>query len=195
MDFTKIIAEIRKSMDDETVAKVGTQLKDLERGIGDLLDDVKSASAESKSRKLKIKDLEAEKEKLLDELEKLKTDNSGESLKIENDTLKKENEKLKEYQASVLKDRRESFQMKYEKIKDAVNFDKISKDLKLPEEKDGKMDWESLSDDDISANIAILSKAEEWGLFEKQPGGNPPNQPTRSGQTTQDPFDKFPGVT
>jgi len=195
MDFTKVIAEIRKSLDDETVAKVGTLLKDLERGIGELIDDAKADSAESKSRKLKIKELESEKEKLQDEVEKLKSDNSSEALQKQNEELKKENETLKQYQASVLKDRRNSFVTRYDKIKDVVNFDKISKDLKLPEEKDGKLNWESLSDDDISANLEIISKAEEWGLFEKQPGGNPPNRPAAGSDKIKDPFDKFPGVT
>ena len=134
MDFTKTIAEIRKSLDDETVAKVGTLLKDLERGIGELIDDAKADSAESKSRKLKIKELESEREKLQEEIEKLKSDNSSEALRKQYEELKKENETLKQYQASVLKERR-IVVSRYDKIKDAVNFDKISKDLKVPEQK------------------------------------------------------------
>lgn len=186
MDFTKTIAEIRKSLDDETVAKVGTLLKDLERGIGELIDDAKADSAESKSRKLKIKELESE-------IEKLKSDNSSEALRKQYEELKKENETLKQYQASVLKERRNSFVSRYDKIKDAVNFDKISKDLKVPEQKDGKLDWDSLTDDDISANLEIIIKAEEWGLFEKQPGGNPPNRQAAGNDKIKDPFDDFPG--
>jgi chromosome segregation ATPase len=116
-------------------------------------------------------------------------------LRKQYEELKKENETLKQYQASVLKERRNSFVSRYDKIKDAVNFDKISKDLKVPEQKDGKLDWDSLTDDDISANLEIIIKAEEWGLFEKQPGGNPPNRQAAGNDKIKDPFDDFPGKT
>jgi len=192
MEFSKIIAEIRTKLDDETVEKVGTQLKELERGINDLLDDAKSSSGESKGRKLKIREMEKETERLQDEVDKLKTDNSSEKIQKEYDDMKKENESLKEYKTSVLKSRRESFVNKFDKIKESINFDKVKNDIIVPEEKEGKRAWESISDDDIEKNLSEIQKAENWGIFEKVPPGNPPNPAIRPG-VVKDPFEKLPG--
>jgi len=184
MDFTKVCAEIRNGMDDETVAKVGSTLKDLERAALDLLADAKSDSAESKSRRLEIKKLEDEKVKLQDEVDSLKADDSSAKIIKERDTLKSENEKLTEYKTSVLKSRRDTFVAKYDKIKDNVNFEKVSKGLKIAEEKDGKRDWSGITDDDIDSNLSELQKAEDWGLFEKAGKTGEPNPNTRGNSAT-----------
>lgn len=183
MDFSKKFTEIREQLDDETVAKVGTHLKDLERGIGDLLDDAKSSSGESKGRKLKIREMEAEKEKLQDEVDKLKLDNSSEKIQKEYDDMKKENESLREYKTSVLKSRRESFVTKFDNIKDHVNFEKVSNSLKVAEEKDGKRDWSKVTDEEIETNLSEIQKAEDWGIFEKGRLNEPPN-PNSLGKTS-----------
>jgi len=193
MDFSKVIAGIREKLDDETVEKVGTQLKDLERGISDLLDDAKSSSGESKGRKLKIREMEKEVERLQDEVDKLKIDNSSEKIQKEYDNMKKENESLNEYKTSVLKSRRDDFVREFDVIKDSVNFEKISKNLKIAEEKDDKRDWTIISDEDIASNLSEIQKAKDWGLFESKSNLRSLNIPIIPGKPEKDPFDAFPG--
>ncbi|MBU4444210.1 hypothetical protein KJ656_03890, partial [bacterium] len=68
------------------------------------------------------------------------------------------------------------------------NFDKISKDLKVPEEKDGKRAWESIGDDDIEKNLSEIQKAEDWGIFEKEKTQITPNSAIRRAGESTNPF-------
>jgi chromosome segregation ATPase len=167
---TEAIAKLLRKAAGEEDAKdrqgiVETAIKDIERGFNDLKDDIETANNESKGRKLKLRELEKEKEDFEDTLkakdEEIKTakeDNSGEDLK-------KEVEGLRTFKVESLKKQRDGFVKSFNSYKDHGDYEKVKSKLKLPEEKDGKLDFKDTSDEDMEHNQAEINRALGYGLF------------------------------
>lgn len=182
------IAAIRKELSSEELDKISSNLKTIEYEFKDVLEDTQRFLGEAKDKKKGLQSKDVEIGKLQDEITELKADDSSAKIITERDDLKKKNEGLEEYKTSVLKSRRESFISRFDKIKDHVNFEKISKGLKVPEEKDGKRDWSKVTDDEIGINLSELQKAEDWGIFGDIKTTDGPNPQTRNAGDNKDPF-------
>jgi len=187
------IAAIRKELTSEELDKISSNLKTIEFEFKDTYDDAQRFLGEAKDKKKGLQSKDIEIARLQDEVDKLTLDNSSEAIITERDGLKTENDSLKEYKTSVLKSRRDDFVREFDVIKDSVNFEKISKNLKIAEEKDSKRDWTIISDEDIASNLSEIQKAKDWGLFESKSNLRSLNIPIIPGKPEKDPFDAFPG--
>lgn len=159
------IAEIRKALPAEEIAKVENILKDVENeekilnnNLSETQSDLHSANSESKGRKIELKKVKAlldDKDIEIDEL-KGKTDHSE---------LTEENESLKEYKNKILKEQKTVFINSYERIKDHPNFEKAKARFIIPELKDEKLDWETVKSDDMEANINTFNDLNSLDYF------------------------------
>ena len=162
MDIKKLLEQVRSQLDGETAEKVNSVLKEIETGVVDIVDSLKAANSESKSRKLKIRDLE---EKISD------YEVQVEKLQKESDTteLTKELESLKAFKSEVITRQRESFTNRFKEIKSHKNFEKAAKLFTLPEpDKDGEYDFSKLEDSDFDRNIQKLNELDALDYFGEQ---------------------------
>lgn len=180
----EILAEVRESLTDEELSKVSTMLKEIERTADNIVDDLKSANAESKSRKLKIRELEKEIDTLKEQGSELET------IKKEMEELKSYKEKYEEYQQKQIQTKKNEWEEKLKLLtvpEDDPNyqkFQKIREKFILPEKE------EELTIDVIEKNLERFSLLETAGLF----GGSKeiPENPQGSGGGThkiKDPLD------
>jgi len=159
------IAAIRKELASEELDKIGSNLKAVEREFNDVFEDVQTFLNESISRKEKLREKDVEIEKLKDEIEKSKDTSSTDAIKKQLADLKKENETFKTQQAATDKQKRDAFVGDFEKYKNHADFEKVKPFLKIPDEVDGKIDWENAAIDDIKLNLSEIEKARTYGSF------------------------------
>jgi len=188
------IAAIRKELPSEELDKISSHLTTINAEFRDVYDEFQHIYGETKDRKEKLREKDAEIEKLSDEIEKLKDTGTTDALKKQLDDLKKENDAFKSQQAATDKQKRDAFVTDFEKYKNHADFEKVKPFLKIPDEVDGKIDWENSDVDDIKFNLSEIEKARSYGSFADV---NPPNPsgPKVPPKTTdiKDPLDKFPG--
>lgn len=159
MIIKELLDQVRSQIGGEAAAKAESVLKNIERGVLDLQEDIKSANSESKERKIKIRELESQLTDKDAEIEGLKK-------KADTSEVKKEVESLREFKSRTLKAQRDSFTTKLETISKHPNFEKVKPFLSLPEPaKDGKYDLSKLEDTDLEVNMTELGKFEAAGLF------------------------------
>lgn len=155
MDIKALIEQVRSQLGDEAVAKVNSVLKEIETGVNDLVDSLKAANAESKTRKTKIRELEEAKSDLEAQLETLKKENNTEELKT-----------LRDFKANYLQSQREHLAKEIEKISKHANFPKAEKLLKLPApDAKGNRDWTKMPDADLEYNLTKLHELQELDYF------------------------------
>ena len=155
----------------EEMASEKAQIAGAIREVDSIYDDLKSANAESKSRKEKIRELQSELEskadfsdtekKLKAEIERLK------GVEAEYQTVKTaEQQKI----VNTWKEKSRVFEVE----KTAKNFDKISKlktQFSFPE---GEIDFDTAKSN--LEKFSLLEVADAFGVQEtKTPNGNPPN--------------------
>ncbi len=143
-----------------TVSGLETTITEKETSVNDLY-------KESKTRQTKIQELEREVETIKAEKDKILTDTKHEDydkLKTYFDT----NEKLL---VDGKKITRTKFIEWHGKNKDHVDFSKCKTGYTIPEEKDGKIDWNSIDDDIMVANDTKLKEHEGLGFFGDGTGG------------------------
>jgi len=188
------IAAIRKELTSEELDKVNTHLKTIEREFSDVFEDTKAFLDESISRKNKIKELTQENENLKDQVEKAGDKTALNTLQKSYDELKKENENLKGFQSQIYGQRKTEFLNLFDKVKDHTDFDKVKPFLKIPEEKEGKLDWEGSLPEDISNNLAEVEKAMKFGAFADVKLPKPGEQTiVKTAKPQKNQFDQFPG--
>jgi hypothetical protein len=159
MDIKEVVQEIRTRLGEEELPKVETYLKEIERNFLSVVDDLKAANAESKSRKLKLRELQEQLENVQAEAEKLKDTSAL-------DELKKENEQLKEFQKQIFNQNKEKFMKEFSEIAKHPAFEKIKDKIKLPEPDGENWKFESLTDEDVQYNLQKLNEYKELGIFE-----------------------------
>ncbi len=155
-----------------TVEGFETKLQDKEAGTDKLY-------KESRKRKDRIQELERDMEALKEEKDKILTDTKHEDydkLKTYFDT----NEKLL---VDGKKITRTKFIEWHGKNKDHVDFEKCKTGYIIPEEKDGKIDWDSIDDDVMVANDTKLKEHEGLGFFGGGTGGKDELKGGKSGNT------------
>lgn len=155
MDIKALLAQVRQEIGDETVAKISSVLKEIETGVEDLVDSLKAASTESKTRKTKIRELEESKSDLEGQLETLKKENNADELKT-----------LREFRQNSLNSQRQNLGNEINKISKHPNFAKAEKLLKLPAaDAKGARDYSQVSDDDLEFNISKLQELNDLDYF------------------------------
>ena len=169
------ISKIRVALGEDS-SKVETFLKAIESDyskfdveLDDLRETVKHVNTESKTRKLKIRDLESELDDSNTEIETLKGKDMSEEVK----TL---NVKLKSYEdaeAEKVKLKAKGFIDKFDTLKVHADWDTCKSKFKIPEEKDGKLDWDSIDVNDIAKNADGLA---EYVGIGKLGEANPENE-------------------
>lgn len=169
------ISKIREALGEDS-SKVEAHLKAIESDyskfeveLDDARETIKHVNNESKTRKLKIRDLESELEDGKTEMETLKGKDMSEEVK----TLQTKLKSYEEAELERVKSKGKAFIDKYDKLKDHADWDKTKSKFLLPEEKDGKLSWESLDVNDIAKNADKLNEYEGLGLFS---GANPKNE-------------------
>lgn len=165
MSIKESLEQVRSKLTEEQVADLGSVLKSIENEGNSLMSDLSAANAESKQRKLKIRELE---EKMGDwDVEKAMWEKKKAEYeeKINDPTLKAKLEEIETKWKKFFGQQRNDFISKYDKISQNEKWD-IAKDrFILPEEKDGKLDWENISDTDMEKNIAKLNELNELKYF------------------------------
>lgn len=143
-----------------TVSGLEKTIEEKETSVNDLF-------KESKKRQTKNQELEREVETIKAEKDKILTDTKHEDYD-ELKTYKETNEKLL---ADGKKITRQKFIEWHGKNKDHVDFGKCKSGYTIPEEKDGKIDWDSVDDDVMVANDTKLKEHEGLGFFGDGKGG------------------------
>ncbi len=183
MKIQELIAEIRKSLTAEELAKVSSSLSNVEREYLDTVDNLKSANAESKGRKEKIREMTAEIEELKDlttSVDKLKTQIVELSeYKKQLDTIK-----AKEFETTKTKwEEKSKLLIVPEDNKQFQTMQRLRTKFVFPEE--GK----ELEAKQIEQNLQAFELLETAGVFSS---GFAPNTPPKSGgeKVVKDPLDK-----
>ena len=154
------ISKIREALGEDS-SKVETFLKAIESDyskfdveLDDLRETVKHVNTESKQRKLKIREIESELEDKNTEIETLK----GKDMSEEVTTLKTKLKSYEDAEVEKTKLKAKGFIDKFDTIKIHADWDTCKSKFKLPEEKDGKLDWESIDINDIAKNADGLAE-------------------------------------
>jgi|GEM_PF-3451242 len=155
MDIKALLAQVRQQIGDEAVAKASSVLKEIETGVEDLVDSLKAASGESKTRKTKIRELEDSKRDLEGQIEALKKETNADELKT-----------LREFKQKSLTSQRQNLGKEIEKISKHPNFAKAEKLLKLPTaDAKGVRDYSQVPDADLEFSIAKLQELNDLEYF------------------------------
>ncbi len=158
MNIKELLDQLRSQIGGEAAAKAESALKNIERGVLDLQEDISRVNTESKERKIKIRELESQLSEKDVEIEGLKK-------KTDTSEVEKEVASLKEFKSRTLKAQRDSFASKLETISKHPNFEKVKPFLSLPDPKDGKYDLSKMEDGDLEKNMGEIGKFEATGLF------------------------------
>ena len=163
----EIISKVREELGEDS-SKVETFLKEIENDykefqdkIDDQRDTISTVNTESKGRKLEIRKLKSELDDANDEMETLK----GEDKSEEVESLKEKVKGYEDAEAEKVKIKAKGFIDKYDKLKDHTDWEKSKDKFKIPDEKDGELDWKSLKDNDIAKNADKLSEYQGIGLL------------------------------
>lgn len=184
MEITSLIAEIRKELGDEAVAKVNAQLGQIERGFKNVVDDLHNANAESKGRKEKIRELTAEIDKNKENLTEIET------LKNTIQELTEYKTKFSEYQKQQESAKRKEWEDLSSKIfvpETDKNYEKLAK---IQDKFLKANDEESLTIGQIDENLKTYNLLDSAGFFGE--GFNiPENRTPRGGEGggLKDPLD------
>ena len=164
MSIKELVDRVRSQIDEATLAKVGAVLEEIRAEGSTIADSLSAANNESKSRKIKIRELEG----LLEDRD---VEIDGYKKKIETfDTkpIEQERDKYKSKYKVFLDSQRSNFISFYDKVKSNESWARVKDEYKFPEEKDGKPDWDNLTDDDLENNVTKMSYHQKLGLFESQ---------------------------
>ena len=186
------ISKIREALGEDS-SKVEAHLKVIEGDyskfevdLSDLQDTIKHVNTESKTRKLKIRELEGNLEDKEAEMETLKGKDMTEEVKILQTKLKG----YEDTEAEKVKTKAQGFIDKYDKLKDHADWDTCKGKFKIPVEKDGKLDWESMDINDVAKNadglteyIGIGKLGEAEPKSEIKPGSRTPESPATNPYT------------
>lgn len=178
MDFSQIIDSLKKLVKDEDVEKAVKLLGDLKAMHDDVQNDLSTANKESKERRLALKDAErklndalADKEA---EIKKLTEKINDPAVQKEVETLKAEKAAFETKWAGILAERRKRLEEAISKLAENPKFEKAKTLLKLPKaDKEGKLKFDTLSEEDVEHNTSKLTEWNELGYFaqeEKQHG-------------------------
>ncbi len=161
-----------------------TTVSGLEKTIEEKEISVNDLFKESKKRQTKNQELEREVETIKAEKDKILTDTKHEDYD-ELVKYKTDNEKLL---ADGKKITRQKFIEWHGKNKDHVDFGKCKSGYTIPEEKDGKIDWDSVDDDVMVANDTKLKEHEELGFFGDGTGGKEEIKGGKGGKAGKDSY-------
>ena len=154
------ISKIREALGEDS-SKVETHLKAIEGDyskfnveLEDLRDTIKHVNTESKQRKLKIRELEGNLDDKDTEMETLKGKDMTEEVK----TLQTKLKGFEDAEVEKIKIKAKGFIDKYDTLKDHTDWDTCKGKFTIPEEKDGKLDWDSVDINDIAKNADGLTE-------------------------------------
>ncbi len=159
-----------------------TTVSGLEKTIEAKETSVNDLYKESKTRQSKIQELEREVDTVKGEKDKILADTKHEDYP-ELVKYKADNEKLL---ADGKKVNRTKFIEWHGKNKDHKDYGKCKSGYTIPEEKDGKIDWDSLDDNVMVANDAKLKEHEGLGFFGGGKGGKDELKGGKSGTIVVD---------
>lgn len=143
-------------------------------------DSVDSLFAESKRRKEKILELEPKLSTYEDEIE---------SLKIKSNTTELESElnDLREYKKTQIGNQRKSFVNDIKPLIENPKWEIAKKKLVLPEpDKDGNLDFESISNEDMLKNSSTLQDLNDLEYFKTEEKPKPPVHSKRFNENTDE---------
>lgn len=165
----ELLTSIKSQLGEDNATTINPLLKEIEAEYNDVLDSLKAANTESKNRKLKLRELESEKEEWETKLSELQD-------KADTSHLESELQELREYKQTVFKNNRDSFINRFAEISKHPNFEIAKSKFNVPEKKGEKLDWESLEEDKMAANIKQLKELDDLKYFSAQntfrPNGN-----------------------
>ena len=146
---------------------LNSKMEKLETEVQDKSDSIDELYKESKKRQSKVQELERDLEGKETEIEKIKNDTSHEDY----DDLKKEVEGFRTEKKEAINKSRKDFVDSFDKLKEHSDWETSKKFYNIPEEKDGKLDWDSLEDDVMLQNVNKLNEHKELGFFSDGSGG------------------------
>ena len=158
-----------------TVSGLETTIEEKETSVNDLFKESKKRQTKNQELEREVETIKAEKDKILtdtkhedyDELKKYKTDNET---KLADDK----------------KITRTQFIEWHGKNKDHKDYEKCKSGYTIPEEKDGKIDWNSVDDDVMVANDTKLKEQKGYGFFADGTGGKDEPKGGKGGQGGKD---------
>lgn len=169
MDIEKATAEIVDSLKEDTTESVKTTLENVKREFGAMQVSLKAANEEAKTNRLKAGELRGKLEDADLQISKLSDDTKLKEMQADYEKqigeYKTQNEKLTEAQKQLYGIFRKEFITSFDRIKEHPNFEKVKDILKIPEKKEDKYDFDSLSDEAVLFNKAKLAEYDSLGLF------------------------------
>lgn len=170
MNIKESIDQVRSQLPDEVVSKVGAVLENIKAEVQETEDRLNAANTESKNRKIKIREYESKIEDYDIKLTEMKT-------KVESfdDTpLKNQITQVTEKYNKLLNNQKQGFMSSYDQISKHPNFENAKTRFVIPEEKEGKLDWDSLETEALEKNLIALNDLNQLNYF-APPDGKFPN--------------------
>lgn len=171
MKLSEKLDQVRSQLSSEDLDKgLGALLEEIKGEAISLLDNLSAANSESKNRKIEIKSLKEKLENIEIERDDFKNKLDG----FDTSGLENERNNYKDKYHSLLDKEKNAFAIAVGQIKEHPNWDKAKPLLKLPVEKDGKLDWASMSPEDTEYNVSKWNELQQLGYFgEVQVKGGP----------------------
>lgn len=148
---------VRSKLTPEILADVGSALKEIEAEFLDVASSLSAANSEAKTHRLEKKDYKTKWEQTTEELDELKK-------KSDDSPVKKDFEALKSKYKNLLSLQKKSFENVFPKIQEHANFPKVKSRFILPE-KEGKVDLDSLKDDEWEKNMTEFNNLNSIEYF------------------------------
>ena len=164
--FKEITDDLAANANAAENADVRTALKQLESLHEEVVEKLSLFGSENAEKRKINNSLERQIRELSGQVETLQTERNEFSQKATE--IPEELEGLRKFKNQYVEKRNNEFFTKFESIQSNPRFEKAKELFKLPEEKDGKLDWGSLNETDIEQNINKMNELETIEYFEKK---------------------------
>lgn len=180
MDIEKVVAEIANSLGEDSPESAKESLENIKREFSAMQISLKAANEEAKTNRLKANDLRGKLEDADVKIAKLSDDSAMNDLKANYEKqlaelqtnfdqtktdLEAQNAALLESQKQLNQIFKDEVKTDLEVLKDLPAFEKVKPNLKLPEVKDDKFDFENYPDEDAIFTKEKLAEYKRLGLF------------------------------
>lgn len=160
-NLTQTFEAISSKVTGDNAEEVKSLLKKLQGEFEDKIYTLKSFGQENKEKRIKI----GEQDSLIRDLNEKITTLNGQVDQLKNSSDSEELESLRNFKKQAFAEKRNGFAEKFTNVMQHPNFEKAKPYFKMPEFKDDSPNWDSLTDDDIHANMNEINKLTNLGFF------------------------------
>jgi len=161
MSIKESIDQVRSQLPDEALSKVGSVLENIKTEVQETEDRLSAANTESRNRKIKLREYETK----IEDYDVRITELQGKVDSFDDTSLKTEVEQYKNKYNNLIGNQKQSFISSFEQIKIHPNFETAKSRFVIPDEKDGKPDWESMDVETLEKNLSALNDLNQLNYF------------------------------